>query len=97
MKNTKETCDTSWIVTLTSAYAGTDISTCTYNNNNNDNDNNNNNNTPQRRLQYKMSTIEIHTKAYKTVSTLPVDRFSSRLTKTISREVNITFCIQSTF
>ena len=44
------------------------------------------------RLRYKMSTIEVHTKAYKTVSTLPAVRFSSRQTKTISLEVNITFC-----
>ena len=47
---------------------------------------------PPKRLQYKLSTIEVHTKAYKTVSTLPSVRLSSRLTKTISRQMNITFC-----
>ena len=51
----------------------------------------------QARLRYKMSTMQVHTKAYKKVSTLPAVCFSSRQTKTISREVNITFCFKSTF
>ena len=50
------------------------------------------------RLRYKMSTMEVHTKAYKTMFTLPVVHFFlSRQTKTILREVNITFCFKSTF